>query len=100
MVELGRIDIAMEVSMIFLTWSALARDAYSNYVIYLPFSVGRPNSELVFDPSESYIDMADFGHEDWEGTEFSEDLTPDRRITTSFSRIKRNGIYNTNLLWC
>ena len=65
MVELGRVDIFTEVSMM-LSHIALPRkghlEAVFHMFVYLKI---HHNSEMVFDPSEPEIDMADFLREDW-----------------------------------
>jgi len=65
MVELGRVDIYTEVSMM-SSHLALPRQGYLE-ALFNVFSYlrGHHNSEMAFDPSEPEINMEDFPREDW-----------------------------------
>ena len=65
MVELGRVDICTEVSTM-SSHLALTRKGHLEAVFHMfDYLKKHHNSEMVFDPSEPEIDMADFPHEDW-----------------------------------
>ena len=65
MVDLGQVDICTEVSMMSLHLELPQKgrlEAIFHMFVYLK---KHHNSEMVFDPSEPEIDMADLPHEDW-----------------------------------
>ena len=65
MVELGRVDICTEVSMM-SSHLALPRRGHLEALFHLfAYLKAHQNSEMVFYPSEPAIDMADFPREDW-----------------------------------
>jgi hypothetical protein len=79
MVELGRVDICLETSMM-SSHLALPRKGHLDQVYHMfGYLKKNHNSELVFDPSDPEIDMNAFEKADWASTEFGnmkEDLPP------------------------
>ena len=80
-VELGRVDICLEVSMM-SSHLALPRKGHMEQVMQM-FGYQRKyhNAELVFDPSDPLINEQDFEKKDWASSEFGhvegkEDLPP------------------------
>ena len=72
MVELGRIDICCEVSMM-SSHLALPREGHLQQLYHMFGYLSKcHNSEIVFDPSEPDIDRNQFPRKDWEATEFGE----------------------------
>jgi hypothetical protein len=72
MVELGRIDITCEVSMM-SSHLALPRVGHLNQLIHMfAYLKKNHNSEIVFDPSDPDIDYELFGRKDWSSSEFSQ----------------------------
>ena len=70
MVELGRIDLTCEVSMM-SSHLALPRSGHLKQLIHIfAYLKKNHNSELVFDPSDPEIDMNTFERKDWASTEF------------------------------
>ena len=70
MVELGRVDICLEVSMM-SSCLALPREGHLKQVIRIFAYLKRHhNAELVYDPSEPYIDETQFAEQDWTTSEF------------------------------
>jgi hypothetical protein len=69
-VELGRIDICLEVSMM-SSHLALPREGHLSQVMQI-FSYLKKyhNTEMVFDPSDPVIDEATFERKDWTSSEF------------------------------
>ncbi len=69
-VELGRVDICLEVSMM-SSHLALPREGHLTQVLQI-FSYLRKyhNTEMVFDPSDPVIDDARFERKDWTSSEF------------------------------
>jgi hypothetical protein len=69
-VELGRIDICLEVSML-SSHLALPREGHLAQTFHV-FSYLKKyhNTEMVFDPSDPVIDESVFGQEDWTSSEF------------------------------
>jgi hypothetical protein len=81
MVELGRVDICLECSML-SSHLALPREGHLNQVFHI-FAYLRKyhNTELVFDPSDPCVEEADFELKDWTSSEFghlqgNEELPP------------------------
>ena len=82
-VELGRVDINVEVSMM-SSHLALPREGHLQEVLHIfGYLKKHMNSEMVFDPSEPEIDMNEFKREDWgysiyssPGEELKEELPP------------------------
>ena len=71
-VELGRIDIATEVSML-AAHNALPRQGHLAAVFRMySYLKTRPNARLIFDPTYAHIDYDSFPHENW--TEFYGDV--------------------------
>jgi hypothetical protein len=80
MVELGRVDIATEVSML-SSYLALPREGHLETALHIMgYLRKKHNSRLVFDPTYPEINESDFPEYDW--TEFYGDVTeaipPDR----------------------
>ena len=82
MVELGRVDICLEVSML-LSHLALPREGHLEQVLHVFAYLDKyHNSEMVFDPSDPVIDKSLFEQMDWSSSEFGNNLTevlPDNR---------------------
>ena len=80
-VELGRVDICLEVSMM-SSHLALPRKGHMEQVMqFFGYLRKYHNAELVFDPSDALIDERDFDRKDWASSEFGhvegkEDLPP------------------------
>ena len=69
-VELGRVDICLEVSMM-SSHLALPRDGHLEQVLHIfAYLKKYHNTEMVFDPSDPVIDEADFEAKDWASSEF------------------------------
>ena len=67
-VELGRVDITVEASMM-ASCMALPRRGHLEQLFHIfAYLKNKHNSEMVFDPSEPDIDEADFEKEDWSDT--------------------------------
>ena len=86
MVELGRVDICTEVSMM-SSHLALPREGLLEAVFHM-FAYLKKNHyyEMVFDPSEPDIDMSDFPREDWSLSiygDVKEDIPPTCPFTES-----------------
>jgi len=72
MVELGRIDITCEVSMM-SSHMAMPRKGHLDQLFHMFAYLKKcHNSELVFDPSEPPIEMNSFQHQDWTASEYGE----------------------------
>ena len=79
MVELGRIDICCEVSMM-SSHLALPRSGHLKQLYHMfAYLKKNHNSELVFDPSDPEIDASSFERQDWVSTEFGNltEILPD-----------------------
>ena len=76
-VELGQVDIICEVSMMALHL-ALPQEGYLQQVFHI-FGYLKRNHNLgvVFDPSDPQVDPNQFLMQDWEATEFGNDITED-----------------------
>jgi hypothetical protein len=74
MVELGRIDICCEVSML-SSHLALPREGHLAQLYHMfGYLKAHHNAEMVFDPSEPDIDPSQFERRDWTTSEVTEDL--------------------------
>ena len=72
MVELGRVDICCEVSMM-LSHLALPREGHLQELYHMfAYLKKYHNSEMVFDPSEPDIDESQFQEKDWTTSEFGD----------------------------
>ena len=72
MVELGRVDICLEVSAM-SSHLALPREGHLEQLYHIfAYLKMNHNSEMVFDPSDPDIDPELFKRQDWEATEFGE----------------------------
>jgi hypothetical protein len=72
MVELGRIDITCEVSMM-SSFMAMPREGHLSQLFHMfGYLKKYHNSELVFDPSEPQIDYQQFQQHDWSLSEYGE----------------------------
>ena len=70
MVELGRVDICLECSML-SSHLALPREGHLHQVFHVfAYLKKYHNTELVYDPSDPVIDEKDFAREDWASSEF------------------------------
>ena len=74
MVELGRVDICLEVSMM-SSHLELPREGHSEQVSHI-FGYWKKchNSETVFDPSDPDINESDFQEQDWASSKFGSEL--------------------------
>ena len=69
-VELGRVDICLEVSMM-SSHMALPQEGHLDQVIHIfGYLNNHHNAELVFDPSDPVIDETKFERKDWTTSEF------------------------------
>jgi hypothetical protein len=69
-VELGRVDICLEVSMM-SSHLALPRKGYMEQVLHIFAHLKKyHNTEVVYDPSGQVIDEAQFEAKDWASSEF------------------------------
>ena len=69
-VELGRVDVCLEVSMM-SSHLALPREGHLLAVFHIfAYLNAHHNSELVFDPSDPVINKSEFQHHDWTTSEF------------------------------
>ena len=70
MVEIGRVDICLEVSMM-SSHLAMPREGHLEQLFHIfSYLSSHHNSELVFDPTEPDIDMNKFQQHDWTTSEF------------------------------
>ena len=70
MVELGRVDICLEVSEI-SSFMAVPREGHLDQLLHIFAHLKKyHNTELVFDPSEPRVDMSIFQRRDGELSEF------------------------------
>ena len=70
MVELGRVDICLEVSMM-SSHLALPREGHLRHLLQIfRYLKKHHNAELVFDPSDPVVNEADFERRDWTSSEF------------------------------
>jgi hypothetical protein len=70
MVELGRVDICLETSMM-SSHLALPREGHLEQVYHMfAYLKKYHNLEIVFDPSDPVIDESNFEHQDWTSSEF------------------------------
>ena len=70
MVELGRVDICLEVSML-SSHLALPREGHLDQIFNIFAYLKRNhNSEMIFDPSDPDIDQSLFDRKDWTASEF------------------------------
>ena len=77
MVELGRVDICVEVSQM-SSHLALPRKGHLDQLFHISsYLKSHHNSEMVFDSSVSGIDMNQFPEEDWTNTVYGGDLKED-----------------------
>ena len=90
-VELGRVDICCEVSML-SSCLALPREGHLEQLFHIfAYLKKKHNTEMVFDPSYPVIDKAKFERQDWSNTvygdELKEDLPPDMPKSRGFGFI-------------
>ena len=70
MVELGRVDVCLEVSMM-SSHLALPREGHLEQVLHIfAYLKKYHNTELVYDPSDPVVDENDFEQRDWVSSEF------------------------------
>ena len=75
MVELGRVDICLEVSMM-LSHLALPRIGHLKQVLHIfGYLKQHHNAEIVFDPSDPVVDENLFERRDWASSEWRPNLT-------------------------
>lgn len=73
-VELGRVDLCLEVSML-SSHLALPRKGHLDEVYHMfAYLKKYHNAEMILDPSEPEIDPHEFRRHDWEATEFGDEL--------------------------
>ena len=71
MVELGRVDICLEVSMM-SSHIALPREGHLEQVLHIfAYLKKYHNAEMVYDPSDPVIDEKLFNKHDWASSEFT-----------------------------
>ena len=69
-VELGRVDICLEVSMM-SSHVALPREGHFEQLLHIfAYLKNKHNTELVYDPSDPVVDEAKFDQRDWASSEF------------------------------
>jgi hypothetical protein len=69
-VELGRVDICLEVSMM-SSHLAMPREGHMEQVLHIfSYLKQHHNAEIVFDPSDPAIDITKFMQKDWTSSEF------------------------------
>ena len=69
-VELGRVDVCLEVSMM-SSHLALPREGHLEQVLHIfAYLKKYQNTELVYDPSDPVVDENDFERRDWASSEF------------------------------
>lgn len=74
MVELGRVDICVEVSLM-SSQMALPRSGHLEQLFHIcRYLKLHHNSEMVFDPSEPEVDRSLFERQDWSSTAYGNDL--------------------------
>ena len=72
MVELGRVDITCEVSMM-SSHLALPREGHLQQLFHIfAYLKKNHNTEMVFDPSEPDIDLDEFKRENWDSSEYAQ----------------------------
>ena len=70
MVELGLVDVCLEVSMM-SSHLALPREGHLEQVLHIfAYLKKYHNTELVYDPSDHVVDENDFERRDWASLEF------------------------------
>ena len=75
MVELGRVDICLEVSMM-SSHLALPREGHLEQVLHIfAYLKKYHNGTLVYDPTEPVIDQDKFVQQDWTSSGFCDDVT-------------------------
>ena len=93
-VELGRVDICLEVSMM-SSHLALPREGHLNQVFRIfAYLKNHHNTELVFDPSDPVVDESLFERRDWTSSEFGhiqgeEELPPKMPEPRGFGFVMR-----------
>ena len=79
-VELGRVDICCEVSML-SSCLALPRQGHLQQLLHaFSYLEKHHNTELVFDPSDPYIDPNQFPRQDWSSTVYAVDGELEEKI--------------------
>ena len=74
MVEIGRVDICLEVSMM-SSHLALPRDEHLQQVLHIfGYLKKYYNTEMVYDPTDPVIDEQKFDRQDWTSSEFGSNL--------------------------
>ena len=74
MVELGRVDICLECSMM-SSHLALPREGHLHQVLHIfAYLKKYHNAEMVFDPSDPDIDKSKFDKQDWATSEFGAEI--------------------------
>ena len=69
-VELGRVDVCLEVSMM-SSHLALPREGHLEQVLHIFACLKKyHNTDLVYDPSDPVVDENDFKRRDWASSEF------------------------------
>ena len=93
-VELGRIDICLEVSMM-SSHMAMPREGHMRELLHIFSYLNKySNTELVFDPSEPHIDEALFSRKDWTSSEYGhidgeEEIPPNAPVPRGMGFIMR-----------
>ena len=77
MVEIGRVDICLEVSMM-SSHLALSREGHLQELLHIfAYLKKYHNTEMVYDPSDPVIDESLFEKQDWASSEFGNHLRED-----------------------
>ena len=97
MVELGRVDVCLEVSMM-SSHLALPREGHLEQVLHIfAYLKKYHNTELVYDPSDPVVDENDFERRDWASSQFGKDLRgilQNNNETTTINNIETKAINN------
>ena len=89
MVELGRVDICLEVSML-SSHLALPRQGHLEQLYHIFAYLKRNhNSEMIFDPSNPVVDESLFARRDWTATEFG--LKTEEELPTNMPQARGMG---------
>ena len=89
MVELGRVDICLEVSML-SSHLALPRQGHLEQLYHIFSYLKRNhNSEMIFDPSNPVVDESLFARRDWTATEFG--LKTEEELPTNMPQARGMG---------
>ena len=69
-VKLGRVDVCLEVSMM-ISHMAMLREGHLTEVLHIfSYLCKYHNAEMIFDPSDPYIDASKYKRNDWASSKF------------------------------